>query len=159
MKACKVFPSLDDTATIVCPHCGFHKDVDAAKFKNRAGPLKIRCRCQSTFAVSFDFRRAPRKETHLEGYCIRLPECKDCTKILVKDISSTGIGFATVTVHNLRKGDKVRLRFTLDDRNLSEVTKTAIVKWVGKANRVGCEFCDLTHLEQGSRALRCYLMF
>ena len=158
MKACKVIPSQDDTATVMCPYCGFCGDVNAEKFKNRVDPLEIRCQCRSTFAVSFEFRKKPRKERHLQGCCSRLPACKEWIKILVKDISRTGIGFTTVTTHNFRKGDKVRLEFTLDDTGRSEVTKTAIVRWTGKANRIGCEFCDPTHFDKGDNALRFYLM-
>jgi hypothetical protein len=159
MKACKVFPSQNDTVTLVCPYCGFYKDVNVAKFKNRVDPLKVRCTCRSTFAVSFERRRAFRKETYLDGYCIKLPGCKECSKIVVKDICPTGIGFTTVTAHNFREGDKVRLKFTLDDTKRSEVIKTAIVRWTAKANRVGCEFCDPTHFDKSDKALGFYLMF
>jgi hypothetical protein len=158
MKACKVFTNQNDTATLVCPYCSFYKDVSVAKFKNRVDPLKIRCKCQSTFAVSFERRRAFRKETLLHGYCIKLPECKECNKIVIKDISPTGIGFATVTTHNFREGDKVRLKFTLDDTKRSEVTKTAIVRWTGKGNRVGCEFCDASDLNKDNKVLGFYFM-
>lgn len=157
MKACKVLPGQIDTATLVCPYCGFFKDVNVAKFKNRIDSLKVRCKCKSTFAV--ERRKAFRKHIYLPGYCSRLPESKECSRILVKDISPTGIGFATVTAHDFREGDKVRLKFTLADTNRSEVTKTAIVRWTGKANRVGCEFCDPIALDKGDKALGFYLMF
>jgi hypothetical protein len=157
MKACKVTPNQNDTPTLVCPHCGIYKDINVAKFKNRVDPLKVRCKCQSTLAV--ERRRAFRKHIYLLGYCSILPECKEWSKILVKDISPTGIGFATYATHNFREGDKVRLKFTLDDRNRSEVTKTAIVRWTGKGNRVGCEFCDPIAFDKGDKALGFYLMF
>ncbi|MGD9022494.1 MAG: PilZ domain-containing protein [Deltaproteobacteria bacterium] len=159
MKACKVLPSHNGKTSLVCPYCGSRRDVNVAKFKNRFGSVKVLCQCQSTFAVCLERRMVLRKDVYLEGYCIKLPECKECSKVLIENISPSGIGFATVTAHNFRKGDKVRLKFTLDDRNHSEVTKTAIVRWVGKANHVGCEFCDPTDLEQGSMDLRFYLMF
>ena len=157
MKACKVFPSQNDTATLVCPHCGLYKDVNVAKFKNRVGPLKVRCKCRSTFAV--ERRTAFRKNVYLPGYCSRQPECKEWSRILIEDISPNGIGFTVVTPHNFREGDKLRLKFTLDDTKRSEVTKTAIVKWTAKANRVGCEFCEPTHFDKPDKALGFYLMF
>jgi hypothetical protein len=159
MKACKVFPGESDMATLVCPYCGFYKDVNIATFKNHVNPRKVRCTCRSNFAVSFERRRAFRKETYLEGYCIKLPEDKVCSKIVINDISPTGIGFTMVTTYDFRKGDKVRLQFTLDDTKRSEVTKTATVRWVDKANRVGCEFCDPTQFDKGDKALGFYLMF
>ena len=158
MKACKVIPSQNDTATLVCPHCGFNKDVNVAKFKNRRDSLKVRCRCQSTFAVSFEYRRALRKETNLNGYYQKLPECKEGGKIVIKDVSETGIRFVTVEAHNFKEGDKVRLKFTLDDTKRSELTMTAIVRWTGKANSIGCEFTDRTPFEKSYKALGFYLM-
>jgi hypothetical protein len=161
MKACKVFPSLYDTATLVCPYCGFYKDVNVAKFKNRVDPLKVRCKCRSTFAVSFEHRTAFRMETELHGYCIKLPEGKECskTKIAIHDISPGGIGFSTFTANNFREGDKVRLKFMLDDAEGSIVTKNAIVRWTANGNCVGCEFCnDASDLNEDNKALGFYFM-
>jgi hypothetical protein len=90
--------------------------------------VKIRCKCQSTFSVSFEFRRAHRKKTNLIGYYSRLPACKESHGMLVKNISQTGIGF-------------VRVTFTLDDAKQSKIEKNVVVRVI-EDKYVGCEFTD-----------------
>jgi hypothetical protein len=54
----------------------------------------------------------------------------------------TGIGLTTLTEHNLREGDKVKVKFMKGDRKTSEIEKTAIVRRVATDNYVGCKFSD-----------------
>jgi hypothetical protein len=150
----KVYVDQDNTATLVCPNCGLSKTANVTKFKDRKDPLKIRCKCGSSFSVSFEFRRAHRKETNLKGYYCRLPARKDWHEMLVKNISLTGIGFATFTAHNLRKGSEVRVRFTLDDASQSEIEKDVVVRVV-KDKYLGGEFRERALFD---KALGFYLM-
>ncbi len=140
----KILVSQDGTATLLCPNCGFSKTAKVAKFKDRKDPLKIRCKCQSTFSIFLEFRRALRKESDLVGYYCQLPGCKewDWGEMVVKNISLGGIMFSALTPHNLRKGDEVRVRFRLDDKKRSEIKRTVIVRRVGKDNCLHCEFND-----------------
>ena len=154
MEPQKVYVNQDDTAVIVCPHCGTSKTANVTKFKDRKDPLKIRCKCQSTFSVSFEFRRAHRKETNLRGYYCRLPACKKWHDIMVKNISVTGIGFTTISSHNLTKDAEVRVKFRLDDVQQSEIQKDAIVRVV-EDKYLGCEFTDPALYD---KALGFYLM-
>jgi hypothetical protein len=150
----KVYVDQDDTATLLCPNCGFSKTANVAKFKDRKEPLKIRCKCGSTFSVSFEFRRAHRKEANIRGDYCGLPACKDWHGMLVKNISLTGIGFATFTAHNLRKGAELRVRFTLDDASQSELEKDVVMRVV-KDKYLGCEFRERALFD---KALGFYLM-
>ena len=139
----------------MCPHCGFSRSVNAAKFKDRRDPVKIRCKCQSAFSVFFEFRRAYRKETHLRGKYSKLPVCEEWGRMVVKNISLTGIGFATFTMPNLKKGDEGTVKFTLDDKRRSDVEKDAVVRVV-KDNYLGCEFMEPVGFQD--KALGFYLM-
>jgi hypothetical protein len=135
-----VYVDRDDTAVVACPYCLSSRIVNAAKYRNRSDPLTVTCTCKKTFLVSFEWRRASRKETYLQGYWSKLPECKEWTRILVRDISDTGIAFTTVAGHGLREGDKVKVRITKDDGKGTEIEKTAIVRRVVHNDYVGCQF-------------------
>ena len=138
----KVHVGKDGMALLACPFCQASRIVDAARFRNREDALKAKCICRKTFSVSFEWRGSLRKATYFEGYYSKLPARKEWHGMLVKDISETGIGLTTLTAHNLREGDKVKVKFMKGDRKLSEIEITAIVRRVVKDNYVGCEFSD-----------------
>jgi hypothetical protein len=150
----KVYINEDNTALLVCPHCGTSKNVQVAKYKGRKDPLKVRCTCRSAFHVLFEFRRAYRKQTNLHGDYSKLPACKQWGKMVVKNISLTGIGFSTLTRHNLRKDDELKVKFTLDDKRRSEIEKDVVVRLV-EDTYIGCEF---TERVQFDKVLGFYLM-
>ena len=128
-------------AIVVCPHCGKTKTVNAARFKGRKEPLRIRCTCRSVIRVFFEFRRAYRKETNLDGCYTKLPTCEESGKMLVKNVSLTGIGFTTITKHDITKNDELEVKFTLDVVKRPEIKKRVVVRVV-KDKYIGCEFED-----------------
>jgi hypothetical protein len=142
MKTLKVQVSRDSAAVVECPFCRSSRIVDAGKFRNRRDPLKVVCVCRQAFYVSFEWRGSYRKGTYLEGYYSKLPASKEWSRMLIKDKSSTSIGFTTLATHNLREGDKVKVRFAPNDRSESETERTAIVKRVTEDKYVGCEFVE-----------------
>ena len=150
----KIYVDTNNNATLLCPHCGTSKTVNVEKLKRRGDPLRIRCTCREIFSVTFEFRKAHRKETNLVGHYCRLPECEKWLDMRVKNVSLTGIGFETFSQHGLGKGDKVRLRFALDDASHSEIKKNVVVRMV-KDKYLGCEFTDRVHFD---KALGFYLM-
>jgi hypothetical protein len=154
METKKVYVNADGTANLMCPNCGTSKIANVKKFQNHRDPLKIRCKCASTFSVTFEFRRAHRKETNLRGHFCGLPACKNWHSMTVTNISQTGIGFSTVISHDLTKGSEVKVKFKLDDAKQSEIEKDAIVRVV-KDNYLGCEFKDTALFD---KALGFYLM-
>lgn len=142
VKTRRVHVGKDDMALLECPYCQASRIVDAARFRNREDALKVKCICRKTFSVSFEWRGSLRKEVYFDGYYSKLSATKEWHRMLVKDISETGIGLTTLTEHNLREGDKVKVKFMKGDRKTSEIEKTAIVRRVIKDNYVGCEFSD-----------------
>jgi hypothetical protein len=137
VEAKKVYVTKDGKAILVCPHCGTSKTVDVKRFKGSKDALKIRCTCQSEFAASLEFRAAYRKNTDLKGHYTKLPvSWGDMT---VKNLSLTGVGFVTSGEHQLKEGDDVTLKITLDDAGGSVIRKKAVVRVV-RDEYVGCEF-------------------
>jgi len=128
-------------AIIKCPQCGTTRTVNAAKLNNPRGPLQARCKCGTAFHILFDVRKAYRKQTRLNGHYVKDSAGEKQGRIIVRNISVSGIGFTTLTKHNLKQGDKVRLKFTLDDARRSEIEKTGVVKVVNEKS-VGCQFTD-----------------
>jgi len=129
----------DNTVVLKCPHCGTAKIRHVGKFKGSKRRVKVRCSCGAVFSVSFDFRKTPRRETHREGYYTKLPEARAWRKMLATDVSITDMGFTALGKHDLKIGDELKVRFTLDDHRCSKIEKKAIVRRV-KDRHIGCEF-------------------
>ena len=144
----------DNMAVLKWPQCGTARTVNVAKFDNRRGPLKVRCNCGAAFRVLFEVRKAYRKETRLHGSYFKHSAGQEQGRIMVRNISLSGIGFTTLIKHNLKQGDKVKLKFTLDDKRRSEIEKNGVVRVVNDKS-IGCQFTDP---DQQDEALGFYLM-
>ena len=84
-------------------------------------------------------RKTWRKKVHFEGHFETFGPNKTTGELLVKNISTLGIGFAVLSNHIPKRDDTVYVTFTLDDSSHSVIEKEAVVKFVdGKF--VGCEF-------------------
>jgi len=129
----------DNTVLLRCPHCGTTKSHDVGKFKGSKRRVKVKCSCQEVFRISFEFRKTPRRETHRAGHYTKLPEAGKWHKMLATDISITDIGFTALSKHDLKIGDELKVRFTLDDDRRSRIERKAVVKRV-KDMHIGCEF-------------------
>jgi len=130
----------DETAVLKCPNCGAARTQQVGRFKGSRRTVKTRCRCKTDFRTSFEFRKAQRKETNILGYFATLPEGEDWRKMLVTSISLGGIGLLAQSTHALAKGDVLRVRFSLKDRNRrSIIERDAVVRWTDSIH-VGCEF-------------------
>ncbi|MDY6950320.1 MAG: PilZ domain-containing protein [Thermodesulfobacteriota bacterium] len=141
MEVQKVYVNPDNTAVIKCPHCDATKVVHVGKFKGSKRRLKIRCTCNASLAVTFEFRKAYRKETNLQGFYAKVRPSQAPSKIQVKDLSMTGLRFVTASPHTLRKGDELIVKFTLDDRSRSKIEKKVVVRWI-KDREIGCCFSE-----------------
>lgn len=139
MDTQRVYVKDDNTAVVKCPNCGTAKTVNTGKLKNRGKASALRCSCRSVFRVFFEFRKSYRKKTNLEGYYAILPVSRQWGKMRVDTISLNGIGFTTLNKNNLKKGDRIKAKFNLDDGRHSEVEKQAVVMWANNKS-AGCEF-------------------
>ena len=63
----KVYVDENNRALIVCPKCGFERNVDATSFKNKINIVNIKCKCRETFQITLEYRKHYRKEVRLSG--------------------------------------------------------------------------------------------
>lgn len=146
MAGHKIYVDEEDKATLRCPQCGFSRTGKVTKFKDRKHPLKVRCPCDSVFKVSFDRRRADRKEAHFDGYYGKLPVYQDWGRMVVRNVSPIGMGFTTVTAHNLMVGDELRTTFAAPTMTSTDIDRNGVVRVV-RDRYVGCEFRNLVKFD------------
>jgi hypothetical protein len=145
MNMGKVFVRPDSTAVLKCPHCLTSKHVNGGRPDKRGKRLDIQCTCGSLFQVFFESRRAERKDTYIHGYYAKLPERQDWSKILVKNLSPSGIGFVVRVTPNVGSGDQIRIALTWDITltwvivDPADLHKNAKVTFL-KDKYLGCEF-------------------
>ncbi len=148
----------DDSVVLKCPHCGTARSRTVGKFKGPRRRVKVRCLCRSVFRVLLEFRKTFRKGSELQGYYAKLPAAGERGEMLIRNLSISGIGFVTLTKHNLSQGDEVKVRFTLDNGRSAEIEKKAFVRWV-KDRDIGCEFmASVGHDNRHDTALNFYLI-
>jgi hypothetical protein len=137
----KVHVNPEDAAVIECPHCGAVVKRHVGRYRGARRLVKIRCKCQSDFRVSFEFRKARRKETYIQGYYATLADCDNWKKMLITNVSVAGIGLLASTTHKMIEGDQLVVRFGVNGITRSIVEKDAVVRWVADGN-IGCEFME-----------------
>ncbi|WP_448384239.1 hypothetical protein [Desulfosoma sp.] len=89
MDTLKVFVTQDGKATIVCPQCGFARQVDATRFPQQNTHVKVRCPCGHSFRVSLEIRKAYRKPVFLK----RKSVVKAMGEVRRIDGKTVGVGF------------------------------------------------------------------
>jgi hypothetical protein len=142
----KVYVGRTNQVKIICPKCELEKNINVFKFKDTHKRLKAKCKCGEKFRLALDFRKYFRKNARLTGeYYIRGKDEEE--EILIKDISKTGIKFATLNPHNFSKYDLVELKFTLDNTMRTVVRTRAKIAWINDRT-VGAHFNDPQLLEK-----------
>lgn len=141
----KVFANSDYVATFECPQCKKTWKKDLSQLKNRINKSQVnaRCSCGFTFPITLDKRRHRRKTTNLTGAFIH-DRLKIRGLINIKNVSKSGIGFELNSKQFMHVGDRIVLKFNLDDQNKSFIYEEAIVKKID-GNYVGVEFCEFRH--------------
>ena len=129
-----------ERALLVCPCCGLTHELDAAKYRNQTHALTARCRCLNTLSISLEFRSQVRREVQLEGSFSSLnPASSAVGDMIIYNLSCAGIGFSVTNGQAPQVGEKVRLKFQLDDRKASVIVKKGVVRSV-HGSVVGCAF-------------------
>lgn len=142
------------TANIACRECNRQKLLDVADIRLIGTRLKATCVCGHAMYIKIELRREHRKTVNLDGVFIRGPvdrpalKSDDWGRIQIYDLSRHGIGFKVVGKPALRAGDRLRVKFTLNNTAGSVIQKAAVVRSVNEA-RIGCRFeghdaCDVT---------------
>ena len=142
----KVYVGDTNHVTIICPKCELKINADVTNFKDTHKRLKAKCRCGEAFRLTLDFRKFYRKKVQLAGeYFVQEKDEKG--KILIEDISMSGIRFASLKQHNISRNDTVELKFTLDNPMRTEIHTLVKIIWIIDRN-VGAQYIDPKSLEK-----------
>lgn len=154
-KELRTFVKDGNLAVIVCPACGIAKEIDVGQYRNVMHTLKVNCRCGISFKVLLDFRQSYRKLANLSGTYAMIQPASGGGKILVKNVSLTGIGFEVAGHHAIEAGQKAIVEFTLDNRKETLIKKKVTIRSV-RGTFIGGEF----HQDQAfEKDLGFYLRF
>lgn len=141
----KVFISKNNTAKLICPKCGESKTEKISEYLNihEAVRLKHKCSCGFLYTVLLERRERHRKTVNLSGEYDYSPSTDQTSKgsIIVKNISRAGLSFQ---VNEDEKqdfviGDKLLIKFHLDDKQKTLIRKEVIVKNI-RGSYIGAEF-------------------
>ena len=135
-----VFVGNSNQATLICPKCGFTKNIDATNFKDTKKSLKAKCKCSEIFQVTFEFRKHYRKNVRLPGeYIIQGKGEKG--EVIIRDLSFGGIRFESLNPHQISTDDTLEMSFRLDNPMRSEIRKIVKVMWV-RDRLVGAQYAE-----------------
>jgi hypothetical protein len=147
---------------MICPQCGRQEAVAASVFEKMGAVLRVNCPCHCSFRIIREMRRAYRKTVRLEGlFAQNLNDLNQLAGLfnqdlnglnqmsvthiwgpmVVQNLSKTGLNFTTDKAGLLRTGDRLHLRFHLDNNSKSLIKKSAQVKSV-RGDSVGCQFLN-----------------
>lgn len=140
----KVFVTSNHIATFSCPKCGNSYQKDVSKFIDHETQvrLKYKCKCQNSFSILLERRRAIRKEVNFKGFVI---EKKQKIPMTIVDISKHGIKIKISKSFPLKKGDRLQVEFNLEDPNSAIISKTVRINKITSPITIGCEFTDYDH--------------
>ena len=144
----KVFISNNDTAKLICPKCGESKTEKISEYLNihEAVRLKHNCSCGFLYTVLLERRERHRKTVNLSGeYKYALSTDKTSKgSITVKDISRAGLSFQLDEdeKQDFVIGDKLFIKFHLDDHQKTLIRKEVIVKNI-RGSYIGVEFSSV----------------
>lgn len=136
----------DNETLIECPHCGFQKIINIAKFFKRSKPENFvsKCKCGYSFSVVVERRKFERHYFDTNGSVLRergrgKPES---IAITVKDLSRSGVKFVTEKNEALEAGANIVITFEFNDNRKTFFIKEATVRNV-KGKVVRAEFKTL----------------
>jgi Tfp pilus assembly protein PilZ len=136
----KVYVDENNRALIICPKCGFEKNVGATNIRTKANIANIECKCGETFQTALEYRKYYRKEVRLSGDYI-VQEKGERGEAIIRELSLSGIRFESMRPHKISVNDILEMKFNLDNPLRSEIRKLAKVIWV-KDRIVGLNFSE-----------------
>ena len=134
----KVYVDENNRALIICPKCGFEKNVDAMKYRNPTNIVTGKCKCKETFQFSIEYRKHYRKDVMLPGEYVAQKNGEK-GEVIIRELSLTGIQFENLKPHQVSKDDTLEVTFKLDNPLRKEIRKTVKVIWV-RDRIVGAQF-------------------
>ncbi len=142
----RIYAAQDGNYQMTCPKCGRQEMVAPAVFETMGAVLSVSCPCRCTFRIIREMRHSFRKAVRLEGifaqdinHINKLAVSNVWGPMVVTNLSKTGLNFTSDKAGLLRCGDRVQLRFYLDNSSKTLIKKPGQVKSVLK-DTVGCQF-------------------
>jgi hypothetical protein len=142
------------TANLACKHCNRQKLLDISEIRTLGTQLKATCACGEAMFIKIELRREHRKQLDLDGVFIRgrgehlALKSDDWGRIRICNLSRHGVGFKVPGKAGMLVGDRLRVKFTLDNTVGSVIQKEVVVRSVTDGV-IGCQFvgqapCDVT---------------
>lgn len=130
-------------AVIRCPACDRVKQVAVGQFQGEKHSLKVKCPCGTDFQVDLSFRNGIRKETDLKGTLFKNGEDSNSMKeCRVVNLSYRGLRLHVDDGHNLQRDDEFDIKFSLENKQNTEVKRRARVRNTAGMDFLGCEFIN-----------------
>jgi hypothetical protein len=174
-----IYLNSENKATLVCPQCEKAKIIDAGKYLQKEGPIKIKftfkcrhcycgeehavdcdgtdCRQGHTIAALLERRRYYRKNVNLNGKIKDERGMESPVKVL--DISKKGLLLKLIRQGKYEVGDILTVLFELDDPQRSKINKEVVIRKMIAPDQLGVEFTTRADTYSHSdKAIGFYLM-
>ena len=139
----KVYLNKNKEGHFNCGQCGKAHKLSAKDSESHIAK-GVNCSCTSVTDVYLEQRQHFRKDVEFIGTFEKIyPDSSEMGKIIVEDISHTGMKFKTVTRNHLKKDDVIQIRFALKGNHNSIIAENGVVKFVNGLY-VGIEFQHLS---------------
>jgi hypothetical protein len=151
----KIYSNRNKEYYVNCGHCGKAQKISVRDSESHIAQ-GIVCSCSNVTDVHLEQRQHFRKDVEFIGSFKKVyPDSSEMGKVVLKDISHTGLKFKTVTRNYLKKNDIIHIRFALKDSRNSIIAENGFVRFV-KGPYVGIEFQHLS--EHSKKLIGFYLM-
>jgi len=151
----KVYLNRNKEGYVNCSHCGKAQKISIRDSESHIAK-EIACSCSSVTDFHLEQRQHFRKDVEFIGTFKKVyPDTSAMGKVIIEDISRTGMRFKTVTRNYLKKDDIIHIRFALKDSHDSLIAEDGVVRFV-KGPYVGLEFQHLS--EHSKKLIGFYLM-
>ena len=145
----KVYLNKNKEGYFNCGQCGKAQKLSARDSGSHIAK-GVDCSCSSVTDVYLEQRQHFRKDVEFMGTFEKIyPDSPEMGKIIVVDISHTGMKFRTVTGNQLKKDDVIQIRFALKNNHDSIIAENGIVRFVNGLY-VGIEY---QHLSEHTKKL------
>ncbi|PNX50573.1 MAG: hypothetical protein BV456_06220 [Thermoplasmata archaeon M8B2D] len=134
----KVYVDENNKAFVICPKCGFEKNVDANRFRKTKNKVTGKCKCIEGFDFTLEYRKHYRKKVQLPCEYI-VQEKGEKGEAIIWELSLSGIQFETMRPNKISSDDILDVKFKLDNPLKSEIHRFAKVIWTKNRN-VGAQF-------------------
>lgn len=135
----KIQLNAESEGQVSCAQCGIVITINASECKSVSGPMVIKCPCGIVFHTDLNKRRYIRKNAEFHGVYIKEADRKKTGKILVENISPTGVRFKTIFRHDLAVNDIIQIKFAMNDEHRTVVSEQVRVRYV-RGYQIGARF-------------------